>query len=370
MPKTADDRRHWRLLPQWPELDRTLWLAGTKPCDDLDIPEYGQHLSQASLATIERMYGRYLNFLDGCGALDPLAPPASRVTPQLMAQYLRHLYDSGYMSQTIILAISGLRSTLQIIAPEYDSSWLWHPNGVSLVSRLHRNRKTFDVPHTADLFQWGIDLMNVATQATARRRLTTYRDGLMIALLAARPLRRRTFAGLMVGRHLVRQDQTWRLILEPEDMKNRRALEVPVPESLWPSIGTYLSEIRPALLRGTQTDALWIATQGSPMALTAVGLMIRVRAKKRFGVEFGPHRFRHALGTTASAVDPANPGTAAAVLAVGAGMVEKHYNRAENHVAAAGFHDALKAERTELGLIARRLFQPQGTPKYNLTDKA
>jgi hypothetical protein len=68
--------------------------------------------------------------------------------------------------------------------------------------------------------------------------------------------------------------------------------------------------------------------------------MISGRAKKEFGVEFGPHRFRHAMGTAAPIIDPGNP-AAATVLAIGSATVERYYNRAADHVAANGYHDVL-----------------------------
>jgi len=357
MPKTSDARRHWRLLPHWPEGDRGLWFDGVQPCHDLDVPSHGQRLTPASLASIERFYGRYLTFLDQIDELDETATPDARVTPSRLAKYLRHLQELGYAAQTRKLAISGLRSALRIMIPDADTAWFWRPSGVPLHAWLSGPRKTFDVPRSAELYQWGLDLMRDAEHPTSRRGLAVFRDGLMIALLAARPVRRRTLANLRIGQHLIPHDGGWRLVLAPGDMKNRRALEVDLPQTLRPWIDRYLSEIRPRLLNGNESDALWIATHGRPMALTAVGLMIRARAKRRFGHEFGPHRFRHALGTTMPAADPTSPGLAATILAVGAGMVEAHYNRAGNHVAAAGLHDALEAERDALAALAERLFR-------------
>src|SRR5690349_21349076 len=96
---------------------------------------------------------------------------------------------------------------------------------------------------------------------------------------------------------------------------------------------------------------------GPPMALKAVGLMIRYRARREIGVEIGPHWFRHPFGTTVSILDPVNPGTAATVLAIGQHTAEEHYNRSQNHVAAADHHNALAVERNSLEPLAGRLFE-------------
>ncbi len=359
MPRTDDKRRHWRLKDQWPVRNQELWKVGTSPCDPLDIPQYGHTLAAPSLASVERQYGSYLTFLDITGDLDRNAAPEARVTHDRIARYLAHLIELGYAPQSCLLAISGLRSAMRILAPEYDSAWLWRPKGVPIARLLPGSRKTFDVPHTTELFQWGMDLMRRSDHASGRHRLIRYRDGLMIALLAGRPLRIRTFSALKLGQHLIRHDGHWRIVLGPEDMKNRRAVEFDVPTVLEAAIDRYLTEVRPQLLQNRQSDAVWISGLGSPWRSTAMDLRIRNLAKQRFGVEFGPHRFRHALGTTAPIVDPSHPGSAAAVLAIGEKTVREHYDRADAHVVASRFGQALEAERTALAHLAGRLFQDQ-----------
>ena len=357
MPKTSDQHRHWILLPAWPEQDRVAWMKETGPCHALDIPSYGQSLKPASLASVERAYGRYINFLDSIGQLDVREPPGDRVTPPRVAAYIRHLGEMRYRGQTPVLLISGLASTMRILAPNRDFRWIWRPNGTSIAERLRGDRVNFHIPKASDMYSWGHELMAYGdSMPEGRDRLVALRDGLMIAMLAARPIRRRTMWGSRIGKHLIRTGSEWWLILESEDMKNGRAVEFHLPRSLSPRLEEYVSHVRPQLLRGATTDWVWIAAFGRPLALTAVGLTIRKRAIEHFGIAFGPHRFRHAVGTSAPTEDPTHPGVAAAVLAVGAGMVEKHYNRAENHVAAGGLHGAVDLERSALEPLAVSLF--------------
>jgi len=87
----------------------------------------------------------------------------------------------------------------------------------------------------------------------ANRRLereVAYRDGLLLALLAACPLRRRSLALLEVGRHLVRGTDGYRLRLGPAETKNGTAYGAPLPASLAPWLDRYLGEVRPRLLGG------------------------------------------------------------------------------------------------------------------------
>ena len=356
MPKTSDPRRHWLLVSQWPEKDQAIWQAATAACDEYGFANYGQHLAPESLASLERTYGRFLNFLRCEGELDPDEHPADRVTPARLATYLSEIRRM-YMSASQTLLISGIACAMRIFAPNRDWDWIWTPNGTSLAPWLRGPRTTFDVPASDELFKWGLELMMEADKLAGRSRLTAFRDGLMIAILAARPMRRRTMFRLEVNKHLLRNGPRWRIILDAADVKNRRVLEFDLPESLTPGIERYLGEIRPELLRGADSSALWIATYGRPMALTAIGLMIRVRARKRFGVEFGPHRFRHALETTATIRCSDQSGLTAPVLWISHRMLKKHYDRAESHVAANGYHAALEAERANLEGRARRAFE-------------
>ena len=64
--------------------------------------------------------------------------------------------------------------------------------------------------HACDLLRLGETLMAEASQqSTTRLRAMQFRDGLIIALLAARPLRLRNLAGLELDRTLTRRGEGW-----------------------------------------------------------------------------------------------------------------------------------------------------------------
>ena len=60
-------------------------------------------------------------------------------------------------------------------------------------------------------------------------------------------------------------------------------------------------------------------------------------SKARFGVTFGPHRFRHAIATTAPLRAPEHPGLAAPLLGISKEVVETHYNRSQQFAAVLTF---------------------------------
>jgi hypothetical protein len=84
-----------------------------------------------------------------------------------------------------------------------------------------------------------------------------YRDGLMIALLAFIPLRRKNLAALEIGRHLIRESNGWFVIvLRTETKKNSSCIEFAIPELLIPYLAAYLDIVRPRMLRRPTCNAL------------------------------------------------------------------------------------------------------------------
>jgi site-specific recombinase XerD len=366
MSRSNDPRRRWLRLHEWPASCRVAWAAATAPGDDLDQPSYGRSLRPASLKTYARNFGRWLGFLYARGELDETVNPATLVTPARIAAYLRELQEMGYAAQSIVLALSGVSCAMRIFAPERDWRWIWAPNGVSLAPRLKGPRKEFPVPHPSELYEWGLRLMATAPEKKrARDRLAQYRDGLIVCLLGSRAVRRRSFVAMRLGEHLFKAENGWRIKFEPDDVKNRRWLEVSLPATLAPWIERYLTEIRPALLarrsRKVQSrqhhgnsDALWLSTDGSALEENSLSTALWNRSGRAFAKPFATHRFRHAIGTHAPLDDPTHPGLATALLAIGGQMHAKHYNRARDHVAEETFHTALREERAKALPLARR----------------
>jgi hypothetical protein len=85
--------------------------------------------------------------------------------------------------------------------------------------------------------------------------------------------------------------------------------------------------------------------------------MIQRKSRQAFPEGFGPHRFRHALGTSAPLTDPAHPGVAAAILGLSGHMVELHYNRATQASVAGKFHLSLAKTCAARRSMAKREFQ-------------
>jgi hypothetical protein len=132
------------------------------------------------------------------------------------------------------------------------------------------------------------------------RRAPLYRDGLVLALLALRPLRRANFAGLRLGEHLQQRGTGWWLRLDGDETKTRVLVEVPWPEALVPALETWLTRWRPVLLERrvawsagapAADTALWVSSPGAVMDTQALYDMTtkRTRAATTIAIEDPVH---------------------------------------------------------------------------------
>ena len=190
------------------------------------------------------------------------------------------------------------------------------------------------------LFALGLRLMAEAeNSARVAGRITkedtlTYRDGLIIALLAAVPLRRRTLAALTVNQHLLKVGDRWLLDIPADDTKTRRPLEFPVPHALSEWISLYLADFRGALTGATMHQGFWPSAKGRPMSGGAIYDAVRRRTIVALGLPVNLHRFRSAAGNLWSISDPMNVRGVKDLLGhTDFGTTERHYIGAQSRLA-------------------------------------
>jgi hypothetical protein len=135
----------------------------------------------------------------------------------------------------------------------------------------------------------------------------------MMCLLAARPLRRRNFAAIEIGRHLVQQGDSFWIRFESNETKTHQPIEVPFPLDLVSSLGRYLSHFRPFLLARTgrwsrasdgAANALWVSMDGSAMTEIAIYFRIMKLTRAKFGHVVNMHLFRDCAATSTAIEDP------------------------------------------------------------------
>jgi integrase/recombinase XerD len=156
-----------------------------------------------------------------------------------------------------------------------------------------------------------------------------YRDGLMIALLAFIPLRRKNLAALEIGQHLIREGDGWFIIVpRTEIKKNSSSVEAAIPELLVPYLATYLETIRPRMLRRPTCNALWVSPSGGALSYSAIWPIVTRHTVRRLGIRIAPHDGRDAGATTWAIAAPDQIGIARDLLGHSDLRTTRHYNRA------------------------------------------
>ena len=306
--------------------------------------------TEATRETLLDAYARFLAFLSSHDASLLARPPAARIDRNIIESYVGWQPRSCGKA-TIVANLFSLRSVLRHIAPEHDWAWI-----STIAKRIDAQAKLRPAKNhlvmSETLYQLGIELMNRAiTNANAVEKISIktaldYRDGLMIALLALIPLRRRSLAALRIGKQLVRSGNLWELDIPAEDIKTKRPLAYPISAELSGRIDLYLNQFRCRMSGAAGHDYLWASREGHRMRDKTIGRTIRQRTRKALGFPVSPHRFRLAAATLWSTRDPVNVRGAKDLLGHATfATTEKHYIMAQSRVAGHALARAIEGQR-------------------------
>jgi integrase/recombinase XerD len=352
-----------RPLPigDWPPRDRELWNKAVEP-SGLFGGGAGAHWAGATRVFVACGYNRWLFWLASKDLLDPDLRPADRVTRERAAAYVADI-QTALAPYSVLDRLQGLHDALRVMEPQSNWKWLGQLRR-SLKAQVRPARdKLSRLKQPEDLMALGERLMDEAETVSgrsARRRAIRYRDGLMIALLAYRPVRRRNLAMMRLGRHLLKVSGCWRIVFAAEETKTHIPYEAPLPAALKPRLERYLDVHRPVLLSGeaadgncdapainADLDAVWVSENGNQLAYEAVAYQIVFRTRREFGRSVSPHLFRDCAATAVAIDNPKHIGDASLVLGhAGHRTTEKHYNHARS-LEASRRHAALLASLRE-----------------------
>jgi integrase len=316
----------------WPVVDRVAWQVATEAGDLFDGSGPAAGWAPSTRASVCYDYGRWLMFL---ARHEPVAldqPLALRPTPERIAAYLDHLATTvgsvgrhGY--------IRHLADALRVMAPGQDWAWLRR-----VVARLEAQRRPRSKPprlvEASRLLALGYALMQSADRRLDqaeddRAALLDYRDGLMIALLAARPLRRRNLAMITIGRHLICVGDAWHLVFAAKETKTGQPIEAILPDRLVPYLEHYLRAIRPRFPGADRHAGLWAGLKGRAITGQAIYDAIIQRTRVAFGHGINPHLFRDCAATTIAITAPDQIGVARDLLGHASLVTtEQYYNQA------------------------------------------
>jgi integrase/recombinase XerD len=335
----------------WPEDDRTRWEAAFKAgADRFDDTGPAAHLAEPTRLTLLDAYARFLAFLSAYDVSLLARTPAARIDRKIVESYVGW-QPASCGRITIAANLSRLRHTLHYICPGEDWSWMSTIANRIAAQAQHKPEKHHLVT-SETLYALGIELMDGAiASADAAENISIacalgYRDGLMIALLALIPLRRRSLAALRIGKQLVRSGDQWALDIPARDIKTKRPLEYPISAELSGRIDLYLNQFRCRIPGAGAHDYLWASKEGGRMLDKTIYATIRRRTREALGFPVNPHRFRRAAATLWSSRDPANVRGVKDLLGHASfGTTEKHYIMAQSRIAGRALARAIEGKR-------------------------
>ena len=307
-----------RSLPigEWPPADQEAWAVACRAGTRFRPGGGASRYAEVSLNDFVNRYGAFLGFLQRSGCLDLSALAAAQVTPTMVDSYLADL-NSRVSSVAVWNAIYKLRMAARLLDPNADFAWLAEiEKDLALVMEP---RSKFDrVVLSQHLLQAGLTLIVEAKQYAKSpfQRAKGIRNGLIIALLAAAPIRVKNYAALDVGTSFKEVEGTWWIVVPRRDTKTNGGEERPVPGYLNTAIDLYLKQSRPIVIgKQAPTTALWISSRtGQRFTTKNLGTLISKITLQTIGVDVSPHLFRTAAATTVTVYAGDKPHLASAVL--------------------------------------------------------
>ena len=326
-------------LSEWPQADQAGWHLANQPQDLLDDSVgYAQRWRPATQKLTQDGYGYWLDWLARSGQLCFSSDPAGRATPECLRCYREGMEADGLASYTVAGRIQQVGRMLSAIAPDHDWAWM-----LRAASRLHSKAtptrdKRLGMQPAADVEKLGFDMMHAAEHDRFRakvERAVLFRDGLLLAMLVARSVRRANITSIEIGRQLQRRGKDWWMQFTAAEIKSRRSFDCSVPMELTMHLDRYIEVYRPTLIQCTQkalprTNALWISKQGTQMTSAAVYYQITARTQEEFGMPINPQKFRQIYATDTAILTPSHAGSIQSGLGhAGPEIAEKYYNLAQ-----------------------------------------
>jgi integrase len=346
-------------IADWPTGDRAAWERGIEPAALFESGGAGAGWSGASQFKIARDYDSWLSWLAGKGLLDADASPADRVTRERVPAYVDDLRVK-LAPYSVLSSVQGLHDALRAMAPGTDWGWLAQIyRSVRAQVRPVRDKysRLKPIDELATLGERLMDEAESAPEWSPRRRAVLHRDGLMIALLAYRPVRLKNLAMMRLGLHLTKVGDFWHIYFAAEETKSHVPYDAVFPSALAPRLERYLDVHRSVLMCGEQSDgredaqpihpeldALWVSEVGTHLEYGALERRIFVQTRDAFGRGIYPHTFRDCAATAIALDNPKHIGDASLILGHSDHRVtEKHYNHARS----------LEASRRQAETLAR-----------------
>jgi integrase len=315
--------------------------------DILDNPGPLAHLSKDQRDRKQSAYGRWLGFAADGNSTNTGASGVDLLTPDRLRAYI-DILKTLFAPYTV----AGYLTDLDFVVRAFRTGRQFEFLRIAATNLRRQGRPARDkrprLRPSVELYQLGLDLIRSAdNQRTAFNAAETFRDGLMIALLAARPIRLKNLASIEIDRHLSLHGDDYWLTFPAREIKTRRHLEFPLPAELSIAMDRYLVSHRPILTARTGRwnrgahSGLWVSAHGSKLHADRIYQRICDLTRERFGRSINPHLFRDAAATSIAIEDPSHVGIVTTILGhSNTETAQTYYNQASS-LEAARSHQAV-----------------------------
>ncbi|SCY92412.1 tyrosine-type recombinase/integrase [Microvirga guangxiensis] len=350
MVRPVDPMRRALPVSEWPQMDQDAWATAQANGDIFDEGGHAAHWAPRTRLTNIQHYGRWLGYLRWTSTLDQASAPAGRVTRQAVRTYNCHL-EGLVAPRTRLSMLLGLKVMMQAMAPDRNWRWLQEAcNRVQINARPSKDRRARMRP-TAEIFAAAIaELERIPADSLSIDQAVAYRDALMLALLAVRPLRVKNFSALELGRHLNSTDRGWLISIPAEETKTRQPVSFELPEPLVPWFERYLAEVRLLFPQAQESTRLWLGKEGVLRDPHAVYHRVTKLTRRLFGAPINPHLLRDCAASSLAAVSADTARAAAPLLGHRHfSTTERHYIQANNLAASRRVSALLDQLKSKLG---------------------
>jgi len=341
------------LVATWPDQDQAAWAKALVCGNPLECGGWASSWRHQSRYKAAVDYGHWLGWLERQAELDLTSAPELRATRDRVGRYLKDL-QSRLSSFTVQSRLQGLGDMLRVMTESQQFCWISRAAARLRTRAVSTKNKRQKLKSSDQLVDLGIELMTQADilfETSEHAAALLYRNGLMIAFLAYRPVRPANLAGIMIGEHIVKRGNSWWVIFKADETKQKRPLEFPFPSSLDTALEHYLACYRPILAaggfnRGSAGQALWISQDGGVFTAGGMAQAIERLTKAAFGFAINPHLFRDCAATTIAIHDPEHVQIIAMILGHSSMTTsERHYNQAGSLEAGRQYHAVLAETR-------------------------
>jgi integrase len=251
--------------------------------------------------------------------------------------------------QSVATGVEAAYHAARVMMPDLDLGWLKR-----MKTRLHSGvppkSETRPAITSLQLLNLGTELMDEVRPKLgtrlSRADAIQYRDGLMIALTAFAPLRRKNLVTLDLLQHLQLGRAPFAVIIPRNETKTGIAIEFEIDPLLLPYFGNYCRFVRPRLNADKDCTALWVGRTGGQLSYAMVWAIFSRHSVQRLGFRLCPHDVRAAAATTWSIFSPEQIGVARELLGhQDIRTTTAHYNRARGIQASRAHFTVLKKLR-------------------------